>query len=152
MLDPTKRTLTRRKYGLPEDKFIFANFNQLFKIEPETFNVWINILKRTPNSVLWLLRFPKEGEKNLKKEAEARGLDPDRIIFTDLVKRDDHVERCALADLSLDNPICNGHTTTTDLLWSGLPVITLPLREMISRVAMSLCFALECPELVMNSI
>jgi protein O-GlcNAc transferase len=111
----------RRMYGLPEDKFIFANFNQLYKLDPATYTVWMNILKRVPNSVLWLLEYPIDAKENLEKEAEARGVDKGRIIVTPKVKKHEHIERCHLADLSLDNPITNGHTTTCDLLWSGLP-------------------------------
>ncbi len=79
-------------------------------------------------------------------------MDPSRIIILPKAPKHEHVERCHLADLSLDNPITNGHTTTVDLLWSGLPIITYPISEnMPSRVATSLCYALECPEMVVNS-
>lgn len=139
-------------YGLPEDKFIFANFNQLYKLDPATFTVWMNILKRVPNSILWLLEYPIDAKENLLKEAEARGVDKSRILVTSKVPKHEHIERCHLADLSLDNPVTNGHTTTCDLLWSGLPIITYPISEnMPSRVASSLCYALECPEMVVHN-
>jgi protein O-GlcNAc transferase len=108
-------------YGLPENKFIFANFNNLYKLDPRTFNVWMNILKRVPDSILWILEFPKEAEDNLKKEATLRGIDPTRIIMSQRAEKHTHINRLFLADLSLDNPVTNGHTTTTDLLWSGTP-------------------------------
>lgn len=95
---------------------------------------------------------PSEATGNIKKEAEKRGINPNRIIFSKRADNNEHVNRCYLADLSLDNPITNGHTTTTDLLWSGLPVITYPISlNMPSRVAASLCLALECPEMVVSS-
>jgi protein O-GlcNAc transferase len=103
----------------------------------------MNILKRVPNSILWLLEYPLDAKENLLKEARDRGVDESRIYITPKVQKHEHVERCHLADLSLDNPITNGHTTTCDLLWSGLPIITYPISEnMPSRVATSLCYAL----------
>lgn len=140
-----------RKGLLPEDKFVFANFNQLYKIDPDTFEIWMRILKRVPNSVLWLLRFPPAGEENIKKQAALNGIDPLRIVFTDVAHKKEHINRCFLADLCLDTPLCNGHTTTCDLLWSGLPMITLPLKTMASRVASGLCFAVRMPEFVVSS-
>ncbi len=112
----------------------------------------MNILKRVPNSVLWLLEYPLDAKENLLKEAKARGVDENRIIISPKVQKHEHIERCHLADLSLDNPITNGHTTTCDLLWSGLPIITYPASEnMPSRVASSLIHALGVPELVVHS-
>ena len=112
----------------------------------------MNILKRVPNSVLWILEYPADAKDNLLKEAANRGVDPSRIIMTSKAHKHEHIERCHLADLALDNPITNGHTTTCDLLWSGLPVITYPISEnMPSRVAASICSALDCPEMVVTS-
>ena len=147
VLDESKRP-KRSDYGLPEDLFIFANFNQIYKIDPDTFDVWMNILKRVPSSVLWLLRFPPEGEENIRKEAAKRGVPGHRIIFTDVADKQIHVNRCFLADLCLDTPLCNGHTTGCDVLWSGLPMVTMPLKDLASRVASGLCVALECPEMI----
>uniref|UniRef100_A0A0D9VG28 Probable UDP-N-acetylglucosamine--peptide N-acetylglucosaminyltransferase SPINDLY n=1 Tax=Leersia perrieri TaxID=77586 RepID=A0A0D9VG28_9ORYZ len=131
----------RSDYGLPEDKFIFACFNQLYKMDPEIFDTWCNILKRVPNSALWLLRFPAAGETRVRAHAVARGVRPDQIIFTDVAMKNEHIRRSALADLFLDTPLCNAHTTGTDILWAGLPMITLPLEKMATRVAGSLCLA-----------
>ncbi|XP_042395880.1 probable UDP-N-acetylglucosamine--peptide N-acetylglucosaminyltransferase SEC isoform X2 [Zingiber officinale] len=131
----------RADYGLPEDKFVFACFNQLYKMDPDIFNTWCNILKRVPNSALWLLRFPAAGETRLRAYAAAQGVKPDRIIFTDVAAKNEHIRRSALADLFLDTPLCNGHTTGTDVLWAGLPMVTLPLEKMATRVAGSLCLA-----------
>lgn len=131
----------RSDYGLPEDKFVFACFNQLYKMDPEIFITWCNILKRVPNSVLWLLRFPAAGEMRLRAYAAAQGVKPEQIIFTDVAMKKEHIRRSSLADLFLDTPLCNGHTTGTDILWAGLPMITLPLEKMATRVAGSLCLA-----------
>ncbi|KAJ6422697.1 hypothetical protein OIU84_027630 [Salix udensis] len=140
VLDPTLQH-KRSDYGLPEDKFIFACFNQLYKMDPEIFNTWCNILKRVPNSALWLLRFPAAGEMRLRAYAVAQGVHPDQIIFTDVAMKQEHIRRSALADLFLDTPLCNAHTTGTDILWAGLPMVTRPLEKMATRVAGSLCLA-----------
>jgi protein O-GlcNAc transferase len=133
------RRSTRSEHNLPTNKFIFANFNNLYKLDPTTFAVWMNIMNRVPNSVLWLLEFPPEAKENLKKEAKQRGIDPDRVIFSKKANRHIHIERCGLADLCLDNPLTNGHTTNCDLLWSCLPLITYPISlDMPSRVGASL--------------
>lgn len=142
---------TRSDHGLPEDKFIFANFNQLSKIDPDIFDIWMDILNAVPNSVLWLLKFPSAGEQNLKAYAQKRMVNPERILFTPLLQKNVHVMRCGLADLNLDTPLVNGHTTGCDVLWSGCPMITLPLKDMHSRVGASLCNALECPEMIAAS-
>jgi len=140
VLDPNCQH-KRSDYGLPEDKFLFACFNQLYKMDPDIFIAWCNILKRVPNSALWLLRFPAAGESRLRAFAAAQGIRPDQIIFTDVAAKNEHIRRSALADLFLDTPLCNAHTTGTDILWAGLPMITLPLEKMATRVAGSLCLA-----------
>lgn len=140
VLEPVCRH-KRSDYGLPEDKFIFACFNQLYKMDPEIFTTWCNILKRVPNSALWLLRFPAAGETRVRAFAAAQGVKPDQIIFTDVAMKQEHIRRSALADLFLDTPLCNAHTTGTDILWAGLPMVTLPLEKMATRVAGSLCLA-----------
>ncbi|KAK2980440.1 hypothetical protein RJ640_013994 [Escallonia rubra] len=131
----------RSDYGLPDNKFIFACFNQLYKMDPEILMTWCNILKRVPNSALWLLRFPAAGEMRLRAYAAAQGVQPDQIIFTDVAIKGEHIKRSCLADLFLDTPLCNAHTTGTDILWAGLPMVTLPLEKMATRVAGSLCLA-----------
>ncbi|TVU36056.1 hypothetical protein EJB05_17967 [Eragrostis curvula] len=113
----------RADYGLPEDKFIFACFNQLYKMDPDIFNTWCNILNRVPNSALWLLRFPAAGEMRLRSYAISKG------------------------------PTVYGHTTGTDVLWAGLPMVTLPLEKMATRVAGSLCLATGVgEEMIVNSL
>ncbi|XP_066307813.1 probable UDP-N-acetylglucosamine--peptide N-acetylglucosaminyltransferase SEC isoform X2 [Miscanthus floridulus] len=143
----------RADYGLPEDKFIFACFNQLYKMDPDIFETWCNILKCVSNSVLWLLRFPAAGEMRLRAYAISKGVRADQIIFTDVAAKTEHIRRSVLADLFLDTPLCNGHTTGTDVLWAGLPMITLALQKMATRVAGSLCLATRVgEEMIVNSL
>ncbi len=147
--DPTDLPLTTRAhYGLPENAIIYCNFNQLYKIDPLTLKSWVNILKRVPNSVLWLLRFPASGENNVTAMASKLGLQQGRIVFSHVASKEEHVRRGRLADLCLDTPLCNGHTTGMDVLWAGTPVLTLPLESLASRVAGSQLHALGFPELV----
>ncbi len=141
----------RAQYGLPENTVIFCNFNQLYKIDPATMENWVNILKRVPNSILWLLRFPATGEPNVLNMATNLGLPQGRIIFSPVAPKEEHVRRGRLADLCLDTPLCNGHTTGMDILWAGTPVLTLPLETLASRVAASQLHALGFPELVASS-
>ncbi len=143
--------MTRETYGLPDNAFVFCNFNQLYKIDPETYESWCNILKRVPNSVLWLLRFPAAGEANVKAQAALHGVDQDRVIFSNVAPKEEHVRRGQLADLCLDTPLCNGHTTGMDVLWAGCPMVTLPLNTFASRVASSQLTAIGIPELVARS-
>ena len=102
---------SRADIGLPTDKIVYSCSNQLYKYDPETFRSWCNILKRVPNSVLWLLRFPLFGEPRIHAEAAAQGVDPSRIIFTDVADKPQHIRRSGLADVFLDTPLCNAHTT-----------------------------------------
>lgn len=141
----------RSQYGLPENAIIYCNFNQLYKIDPATLESWVNILKRVPNGVLWLLRFPAVGEPNLVATAQKLGIAQNRIIFSPVAPKEEHVRRGRLADLCLDTPLCNGHTTGMDVLWAGTPVLTLPLETLASRVAASQLCALGFPELVASS-
>ncbi|KAH8974053.1 hypothetical protein BDL97_01G081800 [Sphagnum fallax] len=152
VLDPLSN-MTRADYGLPEDKFLFACFNQLYKMDSDVFSAWCRILKQVPDSAIWLLRFPAAGETRLRAFAAAQGVRPEQIIFTDVAAKNEHIRRSALADLFLDTPLCNAHTTGTDVLWAGLPMVTLPLEKMATRVAMSLCHAASCgEEMVVSSM
>lgn len=107
---------SRTSVGLPEDKIIYSCSNQLYKYDPETFKTWCNVLKRVPNSVLWLLRFPPYGEPRIRQEAVAMGIASERIIFTDVANKPEHIRRSGLADVFLDTPLCNAHTTGMDHL------------------------------------
>ncbi|KAJ8297437.1 hypothetical protein KUTeg_023968 [Tegillarca granosa] len=138
----------RAQYGLPNDAVVYCNFNQLYKIDPQTLNMWIDILKQVPNSVLWLLRFPAVGEPNVLQTATNAGLSSGRIIFSPVAPKEEHVRRGQLADVCLDTPLCNGHTTGMDVLWAGTPMVTLSGETLASRVASSQLDALGCPELI----
>lgn len=138
----------RQQYGLPDDAIVYCNFNQLYKIDPPTLEMWVNILKAVPNSVLWLLRFPAVGEPNILQTAINMGLPAGRIIFSPVAPKEEHVRRGQLADICLDTPICNGHTTGMDVLWAGTPMVTMPAETLASRVASSQLMTLGCPELV----
>ncbi|KAF2279405.1 uncharacterized protein EI97DRAFT_175371 [Westerdykella ornata] len=127
---------------LSDEVIIFGNFNQLYKIDPTTFRTWLRILERVPKAVLWLLRFPDLGETNLRRQA-LQWASPDvanRIIFTDVAPKHQHISRARVCDLFLDTPECNAHTTAADVVWSGTPLLTLPRYEykMCSRMASSI--------------
>ncbi|XP_026735856.1 UDP-N-acetylglucosamine--peptide N-acetylglucosaminyltransferase 110 kDa subunit-like isoform X1 [Trichoplusia ni] len=142
---------SRKQYGLSDNAVVFCNFNQLYKTDPSILEMWVNILKKVPNSVLWLLSFPAAGEPNIHKFAQKLGLPPRRILFSDIACKEEHVRRGQLADVCLDTALCNGHTTAMDVLWAGTPVITLPGETLASRVAASQLQALGCPELIAKS-
>ena len=138
----------RAAYGLPDDKVIFGAFNQSYKVDRLSFNVWMQILTEVPNSVLWLLGQNQEAIVNLSRYAQLAGVDVARLIFAPFAAPLDHLARLQLADAGLDTLVCNGHTTTSDALWAGVPVITARGRHFSSRVSESLLNALELPELV----
>ena len=142
----------RSDLGLPENGFVFCSFSQPFKMEPVMFDVWVNILRQVPGSVLWLLCRNKSAEENLKREAESRGISSVRLIFAEELPKEEHLARQRHADLVLDTRIYNGHTTTSDALWSGVPVITLQGTHFASRVSASLLKAVGLPELITHSL
>jgi predicted O-linked N-acetylglucosamine transferase (SPINDLY family) len=112
--------------SLSNTAVILGNFNQLYKIDPATFDMYLEILKAVPHAIVWLLRFPDLGEQNLKRYAEkwaGKGV-ADRIIFTDVASKGAHITRAAVVDLFLDTPECNAHTTAADTIWSGTPIVT----------------------------
>ncbi|KPI43573.1 putative UDP-N-acetylglucosamine--peptide N-acetylglucosaminyltransferase SEC [Cyphellophora attinorum] len=125
-----KRRWKLRKEIFPtnvsDDAVIFGNFNQLYKIDPATFRMYLRILSLVPNSVLWLLKFPDLGEQHLKAYAEQwAGSDvARRVIFTDVASKGMHITRASVVDLFLDTPECNAHTTAADVVWSGTPILT----------------------------
>ncbi|KAI0115443.1 glycosyl transferase family 41-domain-containing protein [Nemania sp. FL0031] len=127
---------------LPDDTIIMGNFNQLYKIDPSTFRSWLRILSNVPRAVLWLLRFPELGECNLRRTARAwAGEDvANRIVFTDVAPKQQHISRARVCDIFLDTPECNAHTTAADVLWSSTPLLTLPRYsyKMCSRMAASI--------------
>lgn len=139
-------------FGLPEDSFVFCSFNQGYKIGPEMFNTWMNILRQVPEGVLWLQRENEIVEKNLKREAEGRGVKPERLIFTERMPKDQHLGRLKLADMALDTQIVNGAATTSDALWAGVPVITLQGGSFASRMSSSILTALGMSELITQTL
>jgi protein O-GlcNAc transferase len=143
---------SRQLYGLSEDKFVFCNFSQAFKIDPLVFRTWMSILKRVPNSVLWLLRFPDNAEQNLLDEAKLQGVREDQLHFTDVVPKEEHLARGYLADLFLDTPLYNAQTTACDILWSGTPMLTLEGDKMAARTASSILRAISLEELCTSSV
>lgn len=144
---------TRQQCGLPEDAtFVFASFNMAYKIVPEVFAAWCAILLATPGSVLWLLVQQDTARKRLQEAARQQGLDPGRLIFAPFISADMHRSRLPLADLCLDTFPCGGHTTASDALWAGVPVLALMGESFASRVAASLLHALGMDELVCHDI
>jgi predicted O-linked N-acetylglucosamine transferase (SPINDLY family) len=151
-LNPMADEINRKKAGLPDNTFVFCCFNQSFKILPEVFDVWIRLLKSLPSSVLWLLESNVQSKSNLRREASARGVDANRLIFAPRLPMPQHLARHALADLFLDTMPYNAHTTASDALWMGLPVLTCSGESFASRVAGSLLHAVELPELVTSNL
>lgn len=145
---PIGNTPSRQACNLPDNAFVFCSFNQTFKITPDIFAVWMRLLKAIPDSVLWLLDCNQWAKHNLLKEAAKSGIASDRIIFAPRVAISDHLARHAHADLFLDTLPYNAHTTCSDALWMGLPVLTCTGETFASRVAGSLLTAAGCPELI----
>ena len=142
------RVFRRTELGLPASGFVFCCFNNPFKITPETFGSWVRILSRVPGSVLWLFEDNEAVVRHLRREAASRGLDPERLVFARLMDLPDHLARHRAADLFIDTWPCNAHTTASDALWAGLPVLTCPGESFASRVAASLNAAIGLPELI----
>lgn len=140
--------ITRRDCGLPEEQIVFCCFNNSHKILPTTFACWMRILRAVEGSVLWLLTDNQTAMQNLRKEAEARQVDPSRLIFAKRVEPTEHLARHRLADLFLDTLPYNGHTTASDALWAGLPVLTQRGKTFAGRVAASLLSAVGLPKLI----
>lgn len=146
------QTPNRRDAGLPEDAFVFCCFNGAHKITQFTFDRWLAILQRVPRSVLWLLGSNEATEKRLRQYAEARGITAERIIFAAKLTNPHHLARYPLADLFLDTTPYGAHTTSSDALWMGVPVLTVSGRSFASRVCGSLVRAAGLPELVCESV
>jgi predicted O-linked N-acetylglucosamine transferase (SPINDLY family) len=142
---------SRVQLGIPEDAFVFACFNNNYKITPAIFDSWMRILSHTPGSVLWLLADNPKAMDNLIREAAARGIDCLRLIFANRLPISEHLARHGLADLFLDTLPYNAHTTCSDALWAGLPVLTLMGHTFPGRVAASLLSAVGLSELIANT-
>ena len=152
-LSPSPKIINRAMYGLPPEGFIFCCFNKSFKFNPEVFDSWLNILKSVPKSVLWFNGLSEETVKNLKNFAIDRQINPSRLVFSvPVVDMSEHLARHQLAGIFLDTYPYNAHTTASDALWSGLPVVTRIGNSFASRVAASLLTAIDLPELITHSI
>jgi len=138
--------------GLPEAGFVFCCFNTAYKLGPALFDIWMRLLAAVPGSVLWLLEGAAPMPANLKREAAARGVDPQRLVFAPRLPAADHLARHRCADLFLDTLPYNAHTTASDALWAGLPVLTCKGPTFAGRVAASLLEAAGLPDLVTQSL
>jgi predicted O-linked N-acetylglucosamine transferase (SPINDLY family) len=145
------KNFTRAELGLPENGVVFCCFNNNYKITPSTFDGWMRILKTVKDSVLFLYADNRMVEKNMKKEAQARGVDPRQVIFGERLPPSEYLARYKVADLFLDTFPYNAGTTASDALWAGLPVLTLAGQSFASRVAASLLTAMELPELITHT-
>ncbi|MBA2588279.1 MAG: tetratricopeptide repeat protein [Alphaproteobacteria bacterium] len=137
---------SRAEAGLPENGFVFCCFNNSWKITQPVFDIWMRLLSQVDGSLLWLLDGPHAD--NLRAEAKARGVDPGRLVFAPRLPPEQHLARHQLADLFLDTLPYNAHTTCSDALWAGLPVVTCYGKSFTGRVASSLLKAIDLPELV----
>jgi predicted O-linked N-acetylglucosamine transferase (SPINDLY family) len=143
---------SRQDCGLPPRGFVFCSFNNSYKITPEVFAIWMRLLAAVPGSVLWLLASNDLVERNLRREAEGRGIEPGRLVFAPRLPLADHLARHRHADLFLDTLPCNAHTTASDALWAGLPLLTCVGRTFAGRVAGSLLAAIGLSELITASL
>jgi predicted O-linked N-acetylglucosamine transferase (SPINDLY family) len=148
-----ERRPQRADCKLPDSGVVFCSFNNNFKITPQVFDVWMRLLRQVDGSVLWLTSMNESAASNLRNVANSRGVNPERIIFAERVaSNEDHLGRLHLADLALDTFPYTGHTTTSDALWCGLPVLTCQGETFAARVAASLLQAIRLPELVTTSL
>ncbi len=144
--------LERAHFDLPENGFVFANFNHPCKFEPRVFSAWMEILSAVPDSVLWFGAWTSATQRNLKSEAEKHRVDPDRLVFSDIVDRPVHLARLALADLALDNLYHGGGITTVDALWVGLPVLTISGKTPGARLGATLTAAADLPDMIVDDL
>ncbi|MFG1351888.1 tetratricopeptide repeat protein [Xanthobacter autotrophicus] len=149
---PVGERPTRADCGLPDDAFVFCAFNSAWKLDPEVFSAYTRILKAVPGSVLWVLESRENSADNLRREAEARGLDPARLVFAPMVPLKDHFARLPLADLFLDTFPYTAHTTASDMLRMGLPMVTRTGRSFASRVAASIMTQMNLADFVTTDV
>ena len=148
----SERVFSRREAGLPEQDFVFCCFNNNYKITPEIFSVWMRILTQVPDSVLWLLQDNVDAAANLRREATTRGVNPERLIFAPRITPAEHLARQRLADLFLDTSPYSAHTTCSDALFVGLPVVSVYGPTFPAHVAVSLLNAVGMGELATKSL
>jgi predicted O-linked N-acetylglucosamine transferase (SPINDLY family) len=149
---PVGEAPARAALGIPEDAFVFCCFNQPYKILPEVFAVWMRLLQAQPRGVLWLLDWNPGATRRLRGEAQKSGVEPGRLVFGAKLPPVEHLGRARVADLFLDTFPCGAHTTASDALWVGLPVLTCAGDTFVSRVAGSLLASLGVPELATRSL
>ena len=142
----------REDYGLPEHGFVFCCFNASYKITPDEFNIWMELLQQVPGSVLWLLKANRFADQNLQAAASDLGVDPKRLVFADRVSYAEHLARHLHADVFLDTFNVNAHTTASDALWMGVPVLTKLGHQFAARVAGSLNCALGMDSMNVTSV
>jgi len=145
---PLVAPLTRKEYGLPDDGFVFCCFNQAVKITPEIFDCWMNLLDRVPHAVLWLADDNPQATRNLSAAAHERGIDAQRLVFAPRLPFAQHLARYGVADLALDTFPYTSHTTASDALWLGCPLVALCGETFASRVSGSILTACGMPELI----
>jgi predicted O-linked N-acetylglucosamine transferase (SPINDLY family) len=145
---PVGASPPRSAFGLPSDAVVFASFNNAWKLNATSFNRMVAVLREVPGSVLWLLATSREADARLRDAARVRGLDPHRLVFSPSLPHLQHLARYKLADLFLDTNPYNAHTTASDAIWAGCPVLTRPGETFASRVAGSLNHHLGMPELI----
>jgi len=148
----SSRVYSRRELGLPEEGFVFCCFNNNWKILPNLFDCWMRILRSVEGSVLWLFEDNPTAAKNLCKEAQSREIDPGRLVFAQAMANSEHLARYRCADLFLDTFPYNAHTTASDALWVGVPLLTLQGQSFASRVASSLLVNVGIPELITSTL
>jgi predicted O-linked N-acetylglucosamine transferase (SPINDLY family) len=142
----------RADWGVPEGALLLCGFHQSYKISQEVFDVWCSLLRERDDALLWLLQWNTNVHDRLRAEAQARGIDPQRLVFAPLLPLQQHINRLACADIYLDTWPCNAHTTASEALWAGVPVVTLQGRAFAQRVASSLLHAVQLDELVCHDI
>ena len=147
-----QRSWERSDFGLPRKGVVLCCFNQPYKIDSTIFDCWMWVMARVPDAVLWLQEKNDTVTANLRREARNRGIDPTRLIFSGPLAKDQHLARLRLADLCLDTRTYNGHTTTADALWAGVPVVTLQGGHFASRVSASILSALGMAELITHTV
>jgi protein O-GlcNAc transferase len=143
----------RAQFGLSNDQFVFCSFNAFFKIEPLMFGAWMNILRQVSGAVLWLPGGNPTAARHLRSAAERQGVDPQRLVFAEkLPSKADHLARLALADLALDTRLYNGHVSTCDALWAGVPVLTLQGSHFASRASASMLASIGLNDLIVHRL
>ena len=148
---PKPNGQSSRPAELPVDKFIFCSFNNAYKITPSQFKLWLKILHEAPDSVLWLLKSTEKAQNNLHRYTSEAGIDPNRVIFADFLSEAAHLERLTHADLFLDSFPCNAHTTASDALWAGVPLLSQSGKTFASRVAGSILTSIGAFELIVKN-